>query len=456
MARKLSAFVTVSLLSLSSVIVFYTGDFGLQTRSVREYRTLNLPPAAAVQSTQSDTSASASNPSNHTPVQNDPDVKKGSRTLKISEDRNVAQTPNKTSEALCVRQDNFVFAKVHKCGSTTIQSIFFHYGYNHKLIVALPKSDRKAWIGKPHSIPSTSYKPPPGGKQWNIFNHHNVYDKDMFLRLMPKDTKFVTILREPISRLSSAFNYFMLYKYFTNMVNISVERRKSPIQLFLKDPWYWEKQFHPKRSAYGSLNDLGCIQNCMAQDLGMERSQYNNANAVKHYIEKLDKDFTIMMIIEKLEESLVLLKRRMCWSLRDIIFWENRKFKKRQYFVKAGDVRFRGSSLKSDFTEEMKQNYEKFSNIDFKIYDYFYEKLTKDIDKEGQNFLEEVDHFKHILEKVASYCKSTKKPKHLWFKDSKWNKRFAIDENYCQLLSEERPGWDRILREHYYDNLGKQ
>ncbi|XP_066301720.1 galactose-3-O-sulfotransferase 2-like [Branchiostoma lanceolatum] len=452
MGRKLSAFVTLSLLSLSSVIIFHTGNFGIQTRFVLNDHSLNLSPELAFQPTQPGVSSSI--PSNHPSVQNDPEITKSSRTLKINEDQNHVQTPNKTIP--CVRQNNFVFAKVHKCGSTTIQSIFFHYGYSHKLIVALPRHFRKAWIGKPHSITSKSYIPTPGGKQWNIFNHHQVYDKDMFLKLMPPDTNFVTILRQPISRLSSAFNYFSLHRYFTNMVNVSVKIRRSPIQTFLSDPWYWEKRFHPVRSAYGGLNDLGCIQNCMAQDLGMEKSQYNNPDAVKRYIENLDKDFTTVMILEKLEESLVLLKRRMCWSLQDIIFWEKKKFKKRPYVVKVEDVRFRGSALKTDFTEKMRHNYETYSNIDFKIYSFFFEKLVKDIDEEGQNFLEEVEHFKNVLGKVASYCKSTRKPKQAWFKETKWNTRFSINENYCQLLSEERPGWDKILREHYYDSIDKQ
>ncbi|XP_035688262.1 galactose-3-O-sulfotransferase 2-like [Branchiostoma floridae] len=450
MHRKLSVFVTVSLLSLSTIIVFYTGNFGLHTR--RFVHDIHLSPHLSFQTTQSDSPASI--PSNHSSIQNDQDIRKSSRNLKVNGDEKPTQAPNKTAK--CVRQDNFVFAKVHKCGSTTIQSIFFHYGYNHKLIVALPRTNRKAWIGKPHSITEKSYKPTPDGKQWNIFNHHSVYDKEMFLKLMPKDTKFLTILRQPISRLSSAFNYFSLHKYFTNMLNVSVEQRQSPIQIFLSAPWYWEQHFHPVRSAYGSLNDLGCIRNCMAQDLGMEKSQYNKPDAVKRYIEKLGKDFTTVMILEKLEESLVLLKRRMCWSLQDIIFWEKKQFKKRPYVVRAGDLRFRGSALKTDFTDKMLHNYEMYSNIDFQIYDFFYDKLTKDIAEEGQDFLEEVEHFKDILSKVASYCISKRKPKIAWAKASKWNTPFSINEKYCQLLSEERPGWDRILREHYYDNMDKQ
>ncbi|CAH1238815.1 Hypp5640 [Branchiostoma lanceolatum] len=35
----------------------------------------------------------------------------------------------------------------------------------------------------------------------------------------------------------------------------------------------------------------------------------------------LDEDMTLVMITERMHESLVLLKRLMCWRLQDILYW---------------------------------------------------------------------------------------------------------------------------------------
>ncbi|XP_035688260.1 galactose-3-O-sulfotransferase 3-like [Branchiostoma floridae] len=374
-------------------------------------------------------------------------------SYRISDEGNL-ETSNQTAKMQCTRQNNFVFAKVHKCGSSTIQAIFFHYAYNHKLIVALPMRTRRAWIGKPHNITSKSYRATPGGKQWNIFNHHNVYDKEMFLKLMPPDTKFVTILREPSSRISSAFNYFHLHNFFTGMSDSVTKNRTSPVKIFMNDPWYWEKRFHPPlKTGAGSIYDYGCIRNCIAHDLGLEEKRRTDPDAVKRYIEELDEDFTTVMVLERLDESLVMLKRRMCWSLRDIIYRKGTRLKSRSYKFKGESVQLKGSDMKNNFTQKMLDNFKNFSAADFAIYNHFYAKLSKEIAKEGQDFVEEVTQFQNILADVGHYCRTPHKAPVLWLEKSKWNARFSIDVKFCTLLRKERPGWAGLLKRQYYDHV---
>ncbi|XP_066302593.1 galactose-3-O-sulfotransferase 2-like [Branchiostoma lanceolatum] len=430
MDRKILALNVLSLLSVLTIALFYTGDYLPQTIRVRSYHLMNLTVDLSLHYKQSDFTASAED--------------KGS----------LLETSNKTAMVQCTRQNNFVFAKVHKCGSSTIQAIFFHYAYNHKLIVALPRRTRRAWIGKPHSITNKSYRATPGGKQWNIFNHHNVYDKEMFLKLMPPDTRFVTILREPSSRIGSAFNYFHMHKFFTGMLDHAIKTRTPPVKIFMSDPWYWEKRFHPPlKTGAGSIDDYGCIRNCIALDLGLEEKRRTDPDAVERYIEKLDEDFTTVMVLEKLDESLVLLKRRMCWSLKDIIYRKGTRLKRRSYKFIGESVQLKGPDMKNNFTQKMLDNLKNFSAADFAIYNHFRAKLSKEITKEGHDFVEEVAQFKHILDEVGHYCRTPHKPPVLWLEKSKWNAKFSVNVYFCSLLRKERPGWAGLLRRQYNDHV---
>ncbi|XP_078656023.1 galactose-3-O-sulfotransferase 2-like [Branchiostoma floridae x Branchiostoma belcheri] len=432
MDRKILWLNILSLLSVLTIALFYTGDYLPRKVNFRDYHLMNLSVELSFHYKQ---------PTNV------------SVSTEIRDIGSLLEASNQTADTQCARQDNFVFAKVHKCGSSTIQAIFFHYAYNHKLIVALPRRVRRAWIGKPHIITEKSYRPPPGGKQWNIFNHHNVYDKEMFLKLMPADTKFVTILREPSSRISSAFNYFHMHKFFNGMSETAVRTKTPPVKVFMSNPWYWEKHFHPPRkTGAGSIDDYGCIRNCIAHDLGLEEKHSIDKDTVKRYIEKLNGDFTTVMVLEKLDESLVLLKRRMCWSLRDIIYRKGTKLKSRSYKFKEESLKLKGSEMQNNFTQEMLHNFENFSAADFAIYKHFYAKLLKEIAQEGQDFVKEVSQFKHILVEVGHYCRTPHKPPVLWIEQSKWNARFSINVQFCSLLRRERPGWAGLLNKRYNDH----
>eukprot|EP00058_Branchiostoma_floridae_P021788 XP_002607278.1 hypothetical protein BRAFLDRAFT_125175 [Branchiostoma floridae] len=84
---------------------------------------------------------------------------------------------------------NVAFLKVHKCGSTTVANLMFRFGDKHNLIVALPPKRDRPTIGRLGTIKDSDYKHPPGGKRWNIFAHHAMYDRTRFHQLMAPDTR---------------------------------------------------------------------------------------------------------------------------------------------------------------------------------------------------------------------------------------------------------------------------
>ncbi|KAI8489647.1 hypothetical protein Bbelb_325530 [Branchiostoma belcheri] len=358
------------------------------------------------------------------------------QTAKRAEKKNLSHKEQRKyipSSPTCTPHPNIAFIKVHKCGSSTTQAIFMRYGFEHDLVVALPREVISPWIGCGSVIrPQHAMKLPPGTK-WNIFTHHTIYDKTNFERFMPKNTRFVAILRHPMSRIKSAFNYFHLEK---NLPGMAARGRllELPIQTYLKNPAYWDGVFVKPDKCIPDE----CVKNCMAKDLGLQQDIDNNQRAVTKFIKGIERDFTLVMIMEYFDHSLVMLKRRLCWTLRDILY-NSRQYKSKNYNYK--------SSNSTIITKEMEDNYQLSSAVDHALYAYFNQSLWSKIHEEGEDFLGEVRHFQTILVSVWRFCAVKNQTARLRMKASSWNDEFVVDRRLCSNLRKQRWQWDLDIRD---------
>ncbi|XP_078594384.1 galactosylceramide sulfotransferase-like [Branchiostoma floridae x Branchiostoma japonicum] len=337
----------------------------------------------------------------------------------------------------CEPHYNVAFLKVHKSGSTTVSYVLFRLGLYRDLIVALPSKTECDIIGHFGIIRDEDYEPPPGGKRWNIFAHHAIYNRTRFHQLMAPNTRYVTILRQPLERLQSAFHYFKLQTRFPGMEN-ETANGTAHVTTYLKNPSFWDPRFKPPDSEIDRENF--CFRNCMARDLGLLRRDYDNSTA--EFVQGIEGDFTTVMIMEYLPASLVLLKRRMCWTLYDILY-NTHQSKKSKY------------TLKADITKTMEENFNKHNYVDVVLYDHFKKLLYKQIKQEGADFLEEVKYFERVNDQVSRFCAMNKISK--WtlrrkmpIEESQWNDAFVVDRSFCLQLYFLRPHWDYVSWLKYY------
>ncbi|XP_019637617.1 PREDICTED: galactosylceramide sulfotransferase-like [Branchiostoma belcheri] len=386
-----------------------------------------------------------------------------------------------TTQWQCRFHENVAFMKIHKCGSSTTQNIFLRFGHVHRLLVALPKGEDKPQIGRFGKITEDDYEAPPRGTRWNVFAHHAVYNRSGILRLMPEDTKFVAILREPVDRFLSAFIYFKMAKYFPGMIGssrpprnarstldrfkarqkrgqrrIAVSNKKGPprnsisrhtspvsrsstlnpaILQYLQNPARWDNIYRPGGPTDPNY-EHACVRNCMVRDLGFPESLYENSEAIGDFIEGIEQDFTLVMILQYFDQSLVLLKRKMCWSIRDILYDHKHRTKN-------------GKATKPNITDEMKQTFLKHNNADSMLFQHFNDSLWRQISQEGDDFQAEVRHFKQVNIEVTQYCGNKNKTSPLEVANSTWNEEFSVTPNFCSMLGRTRQTWDGILRSRY-------
>nr|KAG5690208.1 hypothetical protein BaRGS_019004 [Batillaria attramentaria] len=64
------------------------------------------------------------------------------------------------------------------------------------------------------------------------------------------------------------------------------------------------------------------VYNSLVFDSGLPLAQHMNETAVTQHIAKLDRELDLMLVMEHFDESLVLLKRRACLQLKDIVHYK--------------------------------------------------------------------------------------------------------------------------------------
>ena len=198
-------------------------------------------------------------------------------------------------------------------------------------------------------------------------------------RLFPKESsKYITILRNPVDNFESVFNYMELGK------RIGLGNNPDSLQLFL------ERSGIPFTMMRKINYEWLLIRNPLLHDLGLSFKFYQNLTAVNEYIQFLDKEFDLVMIMDYFDESLVLMKRLLCWNMDDILYL---KLNDRQEEEK-------NVALNSDIRENIKR----WNKADVLLFDHFNKSFWKRIEKEGDTFEEELATFRQRATKIKQSC----------------------------------------------------
>ncbi|XP_038049246.1 uncharacterized protein LOC119722913 [Patiria miniata] len=201
----------------------------------------------------------------------------------------------------CKPLNNMAMMKTHKCSSSTLQNILYRWGDDHNLTFILPKEG--PYIGHPQPF-DISHAERVVGDKYNIVANHARYNEEGLKKVMPSDTVYFTILRDPVKQFESAFTY---YKFD--------ERYGVPgLRSFLKQPevYFQREPVFPRQAG----------RNQMMYDLGLDaRFMDDTSPEVHDYIAMIEKNFQVVLIAEYFEESLILLKDLLCWTLDDIVYF---------------------------------------------------------------------------------------------------------------------------------------
>ncbi|XP_052785161.1 galactosylceramide sulfotransferase-like [Mya arenaria] len=321
-----------------------------------------------------------------------------------------------------------VFLKVHKTGSSTVQNIFLRFGLSRNLTFvlahdkhSLTESGYSNVISFQNSLSEKNIVPHPTGKQYDIMCCHVIYNKRNFTRMLPADMKYIGITRQPIKRLESAFRFFKLFPG----VNLTD---------FAASPFRYDKEKNSmanNRMAFEFGFPLRLFPNSGIQLDGLVIKQ-----EVNDYLDELMNDYCLIMINERLDESAVLLKRILGWQLKDIFY-------QKQMVSKEEPRRFSSNDV---------DKLNAFLYLDFALYERAVEEFNKKVLREGEDFVEEVAHFRKINERVTNYCKSESMST-MSFEASPWSSSFVISKHDCYLYARKETPFIQDIRKMMYGHL---
>jgi hypothetical protein len=291
------------------------------------------------------------------------------------------------------------FLKVHKAGSTTMQNLFFRFGIRHNLNILLPR--RGNYLNSPgQKLPLKS------GQHYDIFACHTVYNTKWFKSLLPADAVNIAIVRAPVDRMiSSAY-------YYRDIFGVKYLKR-IPSGNFIHNLVNFPEKYN---SAFFSQT-----RNSMGKDFGFRNGiQQNEKDQIKSYLDKLNSEFLLVMIMEKFDESLVMLKRLLNWSFIDIIYLKTNSHKHNPIVLNATEI----------------ANFRKTSYLDYEIYDYFTEVFETKLKTIGNDFYDEVKFFQNVLDRVHDFCSANagKEASSVSVLSSKWNKQFEVKTSECEWM----------------------
>jgi len=104
-------------------------------------------------------------------------------------------------------KENVFFLKTHKTASTVVQNVILRYADHHGLLVGAPAfNDHKFGYSAGKTFHHNQLRK--SQLKISILCHHMRFNYEEVKMVMPTQTVFVTIIRDPASLFESFFDYF--------------------------------------------------------------------------------------------------------------------------------------------------------------------------------------------------------------------------------------------------------
>ncbi|XP_075386224.1 galactose-3-O-sulfotransferase 2 [Tenrec ecaudatus] len=205
---------------------------------------------------------------------------------------------------------NIMFLKTHKTASSTVLNVLFRFTETHNLSVALPEGNRfhlgYPWLFLARYVEGAEPQGTGPRRRFNIMGNHLRFNLPEVQKVMPKDTFYLSIVRNPVAQLESSFAYYKEY--------VPAFRAARNLSAFLASP----------QTFYGAQPGLlnAYARNNMWFDFGLEPDSMDaDGPAVREQLVELERRFGLVLIADYFDESMVLLRHVLHWAPDDVAYF---------------------------------------------------------------------------------------------------------------------------------------
>ena len=209
---------------------------------------------------------------------------------------------------------------------------------------------------------------------------HAHFSEALAKSAMKEDTVFVTSIRYPFANYKSRFFYQyhgssntskLLEEYQGSLLHCSYNRAKKKLQLskhfeYIENPMF-------RYFFYSYIKAL------------------LNQTYFEECLRHIDSTFHVI-ITELYDESLLLLKHKLCWHIKDIIF------------IPHKNASFSGKYEATQVDDIMLKNHKNISRLDYELYNYFLRVHTERVRLAGRDFVEELEAYQLAKDDVSQFC----------------------------------------------------
>ncbi|XP_071509584.1 galactosylceramide sulfotransferase-like [Diadema antillarum] len=293
-----------------------------------------------------------------------------------------------SAERPCRPQRKVAFLKTHKTGSSTVSSIFQRYGFLNNLTFLVP--DQTHFINYRDKFSANRIQPNSSSvarEKWradigfDLLTNHVRYNRSELDKVF-HGAKYVTIMREPGAQFESAFYYFEIFR--------SMPRSNEPLKLFLSEPRkYFDMVMQTRQYFKDSMHNQHLF------DFGMSHDETDDEIAVRRKIIELDVELDLVMITEYFDESLLLLRKLLCWEMSDIL-----------YLPKAT----RSPDYRTVLDDDLRAKILSWNRGDVMLYQHFNRSFWRKVKEYGPTFPSDLAVFRQKLKATVELCCNTSRP----------------------------------------------
>ncbi|KAJ8046608.1 Galactosylceramide sulfotransferase [Holothuria leucospilota] len=312
----------------------------------------------------------------------------------------------------CAPVQRIVFLKTYKTASTTTASIFERYGYYRGMKFAVGITH--VLSREKHFHRTNVLKFPLMDGTFDILCNHARYHRKEMDVVVPNAT-YITILRKPEDQLESAFGYFEMYK------GMNITADKNAFKTFMKDPMRFYKDH--------KYNFWIISRNGQLFALGFDHTNDENETEILAKIAQIDHDFHLVMLAEYYDESLILLKRLLCWNFEDILYFP---------------VGIRSDSHRMAKDKSLIDKARKWNHGDVLLYEHFTKVFWSKVVEYGPSFKKDLQKFRNLNKAAFDACISLN---HI---DKKDGREFRLvlknKTDRCERIFRDDVGYTKLIK----------
>lgn len=217
--------------------------------------------------------------------------------------RSIFSSPDAQGPSLgsCQPHTHIMFLKTHKTASSTVLNMLYRFGEDRGLRFALPLGYQ---LGYP--LPFNAHRVKgyrgPGALEFHIMGNHMRFNKAEVEKVMPADTFYFSIVRDPVALAESSFAYY-------KEVAPAFRKAKS-LGDFADNP---NKYYDPR------LRNNHYARNLLWFDFGMDHNANFSVALSRHGENLIKQVFKLVLVSEYFDQSMILLRHALCWPIDAVV-----------------------------------------------------------------------------------------------------------------------------------------